>query len=345
MPADALFLGPHLGSNRGWALSPEEILATALAERGFEVHIASAKVGSVPRAVDILRTMVRDRASRLAVVTTHSGRGFRLVELVTRLAPMLGLPTVLFLHGGDLPAFHGRHPKRVARTLARGTRLLAPSPYLADYFRSCGFEIDVVPNPTDLEVIPFRVRGELEPRILWMRAFHDIYGADTAVRTFALVRQRHPHARMTMAGRDEGTLDSTRQLARELGLEDTIAFPGFLAGSQKREVLETHDVLLTTSRVDNAPTTLVEAAAAGLPIVSTEAGGIPCLWTHGDTALLASVDDETALARAVGELLDSPQLVRTMSNAARAVAETHSLSVVLPVWEKLIRSFRNGGGR
>jgi glycosyltransferase involved in cell wall biosynthesis len=224
----------------------------------------------------------------------------------------------------------------VDRVLRRGRAWVAPSGFLAEPFRARGFDVRVIPNVVDLAEYPYRHRPAAAPRLLWMRTFHELYRPDLAVRTLALVRRSHPGATLTLAGQDKGLLGETRRLAAELGLEGAVRFAGFLDAEGKRREFAEHDVFLNTNRVDNAPVSVLEAAAFGLPVVSTNVGGIPHLLRDGDEALLVPEGDAGALASAVCRLLDEPGLAGRLSAAGRDVAERSAWARVRPLWEELL---------
>jgi glycosyltransferase involved in cell wall biosynthesis len=170
-----------------------------------------------------------------------------------------------------------------------------------------------------------------------MRTFHEIYRPDLAVRTLARLLPDHPDATLTLAGQDRGLLAATRRLADELGVAGSVRFAGFLDAEGKRREFAEHDVFLNTNRVDNAPVSVVEAAAFGLPVVATRVGGVPHLLHDGETALLVPEGDADAMAAAVRRLLSEPDLAARLSRAGRALAESCSWERVHPLWEDLFR--------
>jgi glycosyltransferase involved in cell wall biosynthesis len=111
---------------------------------------------------------------------------------------------------------------------------------------------------------------------------------------------------------------------------------GFADADEKRRLFADHDVFLNTSRVDNRPVSVVEAAACGLCVVSTDVGGVPDLLVHEESALLVPPDDPAALAAAVRRLLDEPGLAGRLSDGGRAVAEAGQPDAVVERWEALL---------
>jgi glycosyltransferase involved in cell wall biosynthesis len=90
-------------------------------------------------------------------------------------------------------------------------------------------------------------------------------------------------------------------------------------------------VVLNASRVDNLPNALLEALASGVPVVSTSAGGIPWLVQDGLTARLVPVDDVDALAAAVIEVLEGPELASRLSGNGLREARRYTWDEVRPV--------------
>ena len=328
--------GPMLGGNDGWVTSQHEILAQRFSDEGAVVHTTSPKVGRAARLVDTLRS-VSSWAGEVDVVliAAFSGPAFWITDTTSWIARRRRIPQVLVLHGGDLPQYVRDHPRRTGRCLQRADVVVAPSPYLAAEVPT-GRPVPVIPNVFDLEGIQFRERTEVRPRLLWMRTFHQIYNPLLALDVLVEVRSRYADATLTMAGQEKGLLEACKQHAIELGLRDAVSFPGFLNEAQKRSAFMEHDIFLNTNDVDNAPVSVLEAAAAGLPVVATAVGGLPYLFDDGTNALLRPASDGGALAEAVVALLGDPRLAHRLSLGGRAVAETSAWTAVRGHWKSTI---------
>lgn len=335
-PKRICFVGPALGRNDGWVTTQGEVLSDLFLHDGHPVRLTSSQIGRARRAADTEACLVRWRRDiDVAVISVFSGGAFALADLASRTTRSLGLPTVLWLHGGDLPGLFIKRSGWARRVLRRGDAVVAPSAYLARPAASLGARPVIIPNVLDLDAIQFRLRTHLAPRLLWMRTFHDLYNPELAIEALVALRREFPTATLTMAGQEKGSFEQTRSAARAAGLSAAVSFPGFINSTEKSALFEAHDVYLNTNRVDNAPVSVLEAAASGLPIVATQVGGLGDLLDDGGSALLVGDNDAQAMADAVARLLDDEALATRLSQAGRRVAERSAWPSVRDQWLSL----------
>ncbi len=330
------FVGPMLGQNPNRVLSQGEILADLFTREGYPVRLTSTIPNKVLRLADTVRSLVAwCREIDVVILMVFSGPAFALADVSSLMAKRLHKSLVLWLHGGNLPDFAQRYPGWVRLVLRRADALVSPSGYLAQFFRGWDFNVKVIPNVLAIEQYPYQQRGKVQPRLLWMRAFHKVYHPEMALEVLATLQETYPDATLTMAGQDNGLLVRVKQLVEHEGLNGGVRFVGFLDMAGKRQEFASHDIFLNTNRVDNMPVSVVEAAAFGLPIVSTAVGGIPYLLQHEETALLVEDGDTAGMTEAVQRLLREPDLAARMSTNARQLAETCAWLQVRAQWETL----------
>jgi sugar transferase (PEP-CTERM/EpsH1 system associated) len=131
----------------------------------------------------------------------------------------------------------------------------------------------------------------------------EIKRQDLLIRAFGVVRVRFPEVHLLLVG-DGPRRDELRGLAEGLGLIDCVHFAGYQAEPER--FLQAMDLFALTSRSEGMPLSILEAWAAGLPVVASRVGGLPELIAQGRTGLLFAPDDETELARALAELIGDP---------------------------------------
>ena len=272
----------------------------------------------------------------VAHVFSASYTSFLLAPLPAILtAKAIGCPVIVNYRSGEAPDHLAR--SRVARAALASVDLnVVPSRFLVDVFRTFDIPATVVPNLVDFSRFRFRARSPLQPRILSTRNFQGLYNVACTLRAFRLIQDRYPDASLTLVGGgpEEPAL---RFLASDLGVHH-VTFTGQVPPAAIADFYATHDIYLQSPNIDNMPTSILEAYASGLPVVSTDAGGISAILTHGTHGLLAPANDHRALAAHVLSLLESPPLVQRLTEAAVATCDAYRWSSLRDQWLNVYRS-------
>ena len=325
-----------------------EELAARLSTECVRVLTTSSRVSRAARLFDMAWTAWSQRKRYdVAQIDVFSGPAFLWAETVCWVLRRAAKPYILTLHGGDLPRFSKRHPRRVERLLGSANAVTVPSKYLLETMRPYREDLLLLRNGIDLNRYRFRLRDNPEPRLVWLRAFHRIYNPSLAPRVLALLQEEFPDIGLTMMGPDkkDGSWTATRRTAMELRVFDRIVWSAGVPKDQVPEVLEQSDVFLNTTDFDNSPVSVMEALACGLCVVTTDAGGLPYMLKDGDEALLVPRADAHAMAGAVRRVLKEPGLAARLSRNARDLSEDSDWSIVLPQWKRLIAEVRAEGLR
>ncbi|MGB5575739.1 MAG: glycosyltransferase family 4 protein [Thermoanaerobaculia bacterium] len=315
-----------------------EELADRFEIEGWSVLRTSSKPGKVARLAEMVVTAFRRRADfDLVQIDLFSGSAFVWAEIVALVVRAARKPFVLTLHGGQLPEFAARHPVRVRRLLRSAAVVTSPSAYLAGQMREFRSDIEVLPNPLDLTRFEFHPRDDPRPKLVWLRAFHEVYRPWLAVEVLGHLAAAYPGARLTMYGPDkaDGSKEKTEAAIRRLGLEERVSLGGAIPAEEVPSSLQDGDIFLNTSKIDNAPRSVVEAMACGLCVVSTNVGGVPHLLRDGREGLLVAPDNPREMAGAVRRILEDPALAAMLSRGGLEVARKHDWAVVFPLWERL----------
>lgn len=162
-----------------------------------------------------------------------------------------------------------------------------------------------------------------EVRILMCSTFSEKKGVPFGIEAFAQVRSKQPGARLLVAG-DGPDREAIEKLVLDLGLSDAVELLGFVDHSRFFQLMEDAHIFLAPSVTakngdteGGAPTVLLEAQAAGLPVVSTHHADIPGVVADGVSGLLAPERDSEALAACLLQLMDNPAMLPLMGSAGR----------------------------
>jgi len=240
-----------------------------------------------------------------------------------------GVPVVVNYRGGEAAAFLARSGLAVRASLRRAAGLIVPSGFLQEVFGQHGMTADIVPNIVDLTRFHPGGARRSEPHLLVARNLEALYDNATALRAFVQVLAQHPAARLTLAGSGPQETE-LRALAAELGIDDRVHFSGRLNREQMAALLRDCHVSINPSLADNMPNSVLEALASGVPVVSTNVGGVPFLVQHEVSALLVPPGDASAMAQAVLRLLATPSLARALAEAGMQQAQRYTWVEVGP---------------
>lgn len=316
-------VGPLPPPSGGMANQCEQ-LGRLLKAEGVQVELVQtnvayrpAWVGHVPglraafRLVPYLLALWRGVGGAQVVhVLANSGWAWHLLAAPALLiARWRGVPAIVNYRGGQADDFFTAAPRFVLRQLGSAVQRVTPSTFLVRVFAKHGLTAQVIPNIIDLsrfKPVTLRDPGP-RPHLVVTRNLEAIYDIPTALKAFARLRQQWPGARLTVAGSGP-ELASLRQLASDLAVADAVHFAGRIDNADIPALYASADLVLNPSTADNMPISILESLASGVPVVTTDAGGIPDLVEQGRTALLVPVGDAAAMAQAASRLLSEPAL-------------------------------------
>jgi glycosyltransferase involved in cell wall biosynthesis len=252
-----------------------------------------------------------------------------------------GTPVIVNYRGGEAREYLKNSARWVKFSLSRATRLVVPSAFLRQVFDEVGVAAIVIPNIIDPETFSpaSAPRAELAFTVVITRNLEPIYGIDTAIRAFALAKGRIQGIQLKIAGSGPQAKELER-LVEQLGLTDCVTFMGRLERDEVVALYHGAHAMLNPSRVDNMPNSVLEALACGLPVVSTNVGGIPFIVEDGETALLVPPDDPVQMANALIRLCTDHALWAQLSESGCREVRQYTWREVSGRWLSLYEACR-----
>ena len=328
-------------------------LSHALADLGHEVYAASVPGSPLSTELSFLpegRTFALSRrnylknltalarfvrANNVQIVHAHAAKDYHLAALVVRLASRSRLVLTR----------HALFPLRpINKPLLRGaSRVIAVSRAVAESLRRNGViessKITVVHNgiDTDRSYQPNARGGVLVGTVGHLAP---IKGHDVFVRAAALISTRRPDVRFVIIGEDKSPQMEYRKflenLTAELGLSGIVTMPGWQ--DDMPTTLSSLTLFVSAARSEPFGLAIVEAMAAGLPIIAAASEGALEIIEDGHTGKLVPADDPETLAQAITDLLDDPlERSRLGSNAQLAARRRYSLARMASDTERVYR--------
>ena len=294
---------------------------------------ASAKDNKALRLVEMLSLIWTNRKhTDVVLIDTYGAQNFYYAYSIGKLCQQLKLPYIPILHGGNLKERLDKTPNLTKSLFGNARVNVAPSHFLFDIFVDHGFSNSrIIPNSITLENYPFKRRKVFRPNFLWVRRFQDRYNPLMAVKVFEQVYQQHSEAKMSMVGPEkDGSLEKCREYVKKRNLP--VEFPGKMRKKDWAELSVNYDFFLNSTDVDNTPISVIEAMALGLPVISTDVGGMPYLIENGKDGILVPQNDVSAMVSAIEDLLQDSQKSQSIAQAAYEKVRQFDWEIVKEEW-------------
>ena len=336
MKIKLLYLGNKL-AKYGYNKTTIETLGTALEQEGYEVYYSSEKKMFLFRLLDMVLAVFRYKKVDYILIDTYSTKAFWYAVICSQVARLLKLKYIPILHGGNLPERLKNNPFLSQLLFKYAHKNVAPSGYLQNAFEKLGYSNVIhIPNSIAIADYPFQLRISFEPKLLWVRAFASIYNPKMAVDVLLNVQKNYPNASLTMVGPDkDGSLQTTEEYAKLKGVSVNVT--GQLPKETWLNLATEHSIFINTTHFDNTPVSVMEAMALGLPVVSTNVGGIPYLIQDEVDGFLVGDSKATEMAEKIIKLADCPTDAIAMVKKARTKIELLDWQLIKHQWGNLLK--------
>jgi len=330
-----LYIGNDLSKNSKYP-TMMATLSVLLESEGYKVVKSSSKKNQLFRLLDMISTtIVKSVKVDYVLIDTFSTKNFYYALLVSQIARVFKLKYIPILHGGNLPSRLERSPF-LSRLIFKNSYInIAPSNYLKHVFEGKGFKVKFIPNVLEVENYSFKLRKEITPNILWVRAFKHLYNPMMAIEVLRKVKKKYPDASLCMIGPvKDDSFELVKSFVSDKNLDDSVDFTGVLSKEEWHKRSEEFDVFINTTNFDNTPVSVMEAMALGIPIVSTNVGGMPFLIEHKKHGVLVEKNDSNQMSDAIVKMIENPP--KEMILNARKKVENFSWDQVRIQWVKLL---------
>ncbi|MGX1023926.1 glycosyltransferase family 4 protein [Flavobacterium sp. CS20] len=330
-----LYLGNKL-SQKNRNISTVESLSKNLEELSFEVKSYSNQKNKILRLFSMLYAIFKHKHFDFVLIDTYSTSAFWFAWTSAKVAMLVNLKYITILHGGNLPDRLKKNETICKSLFSKAYINISPSNYLYEVFKDAGFtNLKLIPNSIEIKNYAFKKRGKIKPNILWVRAFADIYNPILALKVLKLLLKDFSQAKLSMVGPfKDNSIDECKAYAEKHQLP--VEFTGKMAKTEWIDYAKNFDIFINTTNVDNTPVSVIEAMALGLPIVTTNVGGLPYLLKHQKEALLVNPNQVEEMYEAILNLLHNQDLAQQLSKNGRQLSETFDWEVVKHQWKDVL---------
>lgn len=267
------------------------------------------------------------------------------------LGMLANCPFILHLHGGGFARFYetecGALRRRIIRFfLERATCVIVLSDRWRAWITKVTEKARVVCIPNPVPMVEERPASRRENIVLFLGHLQRSKGIFDLLDAVCALRSPLPDIRLVCAGDD---IDSVAQHAERLGIGGAVGFTGWIGTAEKQSLMKRAALLALPSYAEGLPMSLLEAMAAGLPVVATEVGGIPDVVSDGVNGFLFKPGDIATLERLLLRLMRDSHLSMRIGTAARETVRLRfSADRVLAQLDEIYAGLglaRSGGAR
>lgn len=330
-----LYVGNAL-SKHGNNPSSIETVGKLLGEY-FDIIITSNKRNKIIRMLDMIYMLIKYRRKvDFVLIDTYSTFNFNYALIISQLSRVYKLKYIPYLKGGNLKNRLENSKYSCDLIFNNAHLIIAPSNFLKNTFVNYNYKsVNHIPNTVKIDQYDFAIRDVSKLKIIWLRAFSKIYNPSLAIKVINELRRRGYEAELCMVGPDkDGSMQSVKQLAEDLNL--TIKITGKLSKPEWIALSKEYNLFINTTNYDNMPVSVIEMMALGIPVVSTNVGGMPFLIDDEVNGLLVEPDNINQMVEAVIRLHENPQEAKKLAKNAREKVEQYDWSVVKYQWKELL---------
>lgn len=268
----------------------------------------------------LIKQLLSKREIKIVHIHTASYNSFYRSAIFVLLSKFLGCKVILHIHGGGFKDFYKTNPRLIRRILEITDCLIVLSRSWKNLFESITKKplIRVVPNPVVLpsnEDLDHREHSPLL-RLLFLGLLDQQKGIYDLLQVLADHKAEF-EGRVLLNVAGNGDVDSFERAVRKMGLEQLVAFHGWVSGDKKKELLLNSDVFILPSYAEGLPMAVLEAMAYGLVIVSTSVGAIPEVVSQDYGYLIAPGDQKALLDSLRSVSVEYEQLLEFKQASAR----------------------------
>lgn len=344
-------IGPEPPPNGGMAMQCQ-LLRNCLKKDGLQVEFCPVNFKLKPfflNRIKVFRAVMRffwyfiklqRKLSQVQVVhiLANSGWSWHLyVSPAIVMAKLNSCHIIINYRGGGADQFFSKSGQWVFPFIRKADEIIVPSHFLKEVFNKHGFEAQIVPNILPDEFLKQDKaqqgkQAKTKFKFIVTRNLESIYGIHNIIQAMALLREEFNEFELHVAGSGP-QLPTLKQLCDTLQINDHIVFCGRLSRQDMQKLYESADVMINASTVDNMPNALLEALAQGVPIVTTDVGGIPFMVEHLETALMVEPQNPKAIKDALLQLIYNPELRQSLQDKGRASVQQYTWQYIGPQWK------------
>lgn len=285
-----------------------EILLEYFNDGNHKVDLFNTKNNIFKRLVMPFALLYKGRNYDIFHIHGCSFLGFFPIIVGVTVGKILRKKIIITYHGGGLEEFIKKYKKIIKFYLKKADIITVPSKFLQFILLKNFIPSIYLPNIIRDDNVKFKRREIIKPSLIVTRSLEDVYNIPLVILAFKDLKKIVPDAKLKIVG--DGKLKKYLiEMVKTEKIND-IEFVGRVSNSMIGEILNSADIFVNPSNKDNMPLSLFEALACGLPVISTNVGGIPDYIIDGINGFLIAPDNKEQFISKILYILKNQQKVQ-----------------------------------
>lgn len=320
-----------------------ELLYEHLKPHFNQVEIVSKHRAYFKRAINTIANLIGKKRG-VTIFQVYGTRSLYIQFFGILISKLRRLKVISTLHGGLIPEIYKKNPLKrgLLNCIFHNSNVITvPSNFMLAELpvikNKCVLIRNYLANENSTKNPAKQKVPDNTIKIIWIRAYHDIYNPIKAVHTVEHLLNKGQNVKMVMAGPDLGYFDKVKKYINKRNLTNHIKQLKRISQEEIDKLVEEYDIYLCTNKVDNAPVTFTEMLKRQIPIVSTNVGGIKYLVTHQKNALLAGHNTAEELAELLIQVNESDALRNKLIAGGNELMKEFASDAITNQWVNLIK--------
>ena len=230
--------------------------------------------------------------------------------------------------------FFSKYPRLIKFLFSNVDQTVVASKFVKSAFDMLNIKVTIIPHIMELNKWPSRLRKGKINNLLWVRHLRPEYNPAMVIDVMGIIQKQYNNLNLKIVGAGP-MIDELKNLIKQKKLHN-VDLLGRISEKDLQQSFDSADIFINTSTVDNQPVSVLEAMSCGIPVISTNVGGIPEIITHEYNGLLSDDKDVKAMARNIEKLLRDSKLYTHMSiNCKQFIDKNFTGEEIYKKWENI----------
>ncbi len=289
-------------------------------KEGYTVELFNTRRNNIIRLFLIIPLLFKVRKFDIVHLHGSSNLGFYPIALgIIASKFFYNKRTIVTYHGGGAKPFLEKHNSFIKRILNKADYITVMSGYLEKIFKEFNIETVILRNLIDIEILTDTNINFDTPKLVSIRSLEENYNIEDIIQAFVLVKNKYQNAELKIIG-GGSKYNELLGFSKSLNISN-IEFKRKISNEDIQKEILKSNIFVTVPSFDNQPMSILEAFATGIPVISSNVGGIPYMINNEENGFLVDINKPGQIAEKVFKIMDNKNLVdKVIENGKKEVS-------------------------